>query len=390
MVMDVSGGLRIAFLSPDFHPQVGGAHTYSRFLLGELAARGNAVEILAATARGIPSAYRVDGLPVRRLGSADDFAGRARRIASFARAAERALDRTRPDVVLAQYSALLPASRFARRSGTPLVALVHDLYGLGANLRLRGLSAGALRFLANDRLLAWSRPDAVLVDSESTAVEVRRVLRAPIAVARPGADHVPDGPEPDPLSRQALFVGRLVGSKGVADAVRAVGLARRRIPDATLLVVGAGPDEARLPPWARAPGELADQDLDRVFRESALLVLPSRREGWGLALSEAAARGIPYIAYSVPAVREQDSLIRGGLVVPVGNVAALTDGIEALLADSALRRRLGARGQDRARRLLTWAGTAAVAETALLRAIEQRGRARNRAGSRTSPARRIA
>ena len=118
---------------------------------------------------------------------------------------------------------------------------------------------------------------------------------------------------------------------------------------------------------------------DRAFRSAAALVLPSQREGWGLVVTEAAARALPYAAYDIPALREQDAMLGGGLLSAPGDVEALARSLHALLTDGALRRRLGERGLAAARRDLTWARTAEVVEGALSSALDGSPRSRHSA-----------
>jgi glycosyltransferase involved in cell wall biosynthesis len=333
---------RIALVTPSFAPQVGGAETYISHLVAGLGTT-RPVEVVAPARRGLPALAAVEGALVHRVGPVA-MASAARRALAFAPAARQKLRSIRPDVVLAQYSGLMPAARYAAEARVPLVAIVHDVYGLRENLRWRGL-AGALRYLGNDRLLARAHPDVVVAVSEATAAAVRKIVRCPVVVAHPGADPAPEGPDPVEGSRTVLFVGRLVPSKGPMDAARALEAVRDRVPGTRLRMVGTGPESARLPDWVEVEAPLDDPTLDLAFRTSSCLVLPSLREGWGLVLTEAVARGLPYVAYDIPAVREQHQIAGGGRLVPPGDVAGLAAAVEALVADPAARAALGARGR---------------------------------------------
>ena len=108
--------------------------------------------------------------------------------------------------------------------------------------------------------------------------------------------------------------------------------------------------------------------------------MPSTREGWGLAITEAAARGVPYVAYDIPAVREQHELLQGGLLV-APRPQALAHGIERLLEDTALARRLGEHGRHQAAQL-TWARSAEVAEAAIRQAVDRMRSATSGRGGR--------
>jgi glycosyltransferase involved in cell wall biosynthesis len=296
----------------------------------------------------------------------------------FAADVARAVREERPDLVLGQYSALSPAAIAARRAGLASVGIVHDVYGLAASIRLRGPVEGILRWTALERTMAVARPDAFLVPSRVTARNLRRLAGGrPITVVPTGMDHLTAGSRRDHPTdpTQVVFVGRLVRQKGVDDLIAAVRSLSAGGIEVHAAVVGSGPEEERLRRIARAApvrfaGAVDDTTLDGLIRESAVLVLPSRREGWGLAISEAAARGIPYVAYDIPAVREQHQELEGGLLVPPGS-DSLTRAIASLLADPDLRRSLGARGRTAAQGR-SWADAAEVVERALEAAVARR------------------
>jgi glycosyltransferase involved in cell wall biosynthesis len=84
------------------------------------------------------------------------------------------------------------------------------------------------------------------------------------------------------------------------------------------------------------------EDIRKVWAQSHVAVLPSRREGLPKSLLEAAACGRPLIATDVPGCREIARPDVTGLLVSPDDPAALADAIERLMKDRALRLRLGA------------------------------------------------
>lgn len=133
-----------------------------------------------------------------------------------------------------------------------------------------------------------------------------------------------------------------------------------RVPAAPpLLVVGqpgwGGVDlpgaaqRAGLPPGqVRALGRLSDAELNVVLRRAALLVAPSRAEGFGLPVAEAMAAGTPVICSDAPALVEVAG--PAALVVARDSAEELAEGITTVLTDDALRRRLIEAGLERSRR----------------------------------------
>ncbi|MFC4852368.1 glycosyltransferase family 4 protein [Actinophytocola glycyrrhizae] len=102
-------------------------------------------------------------------------------------------------------------------------------------------------------------------------------------------------------------------------------------------------------------GPLSDTDLDVTFAKTDLLVLPSRRETFGMVVTEALVRGIPVLTTNV------DALPRtlgpdGGMLVPPDDVPALTGALRRWLTDAELRDRL--REAARAREIEDWPSAA--------------------------------
>jgi glycosyltransferase involved in cell wall biosynthesis len=147
---------------------------------------------------------------------------------------------------------------------------------------------------------------------------------------------------------RVLFVGRFRYYKGLDVLIRAV-----RAVDATLLLVGSGPEEQRLrrlvgslglEDRVRFVGAVSEAALPAYYHAADVLALPSvyRSESFGLALAEAHTCGLPTISTELgtatSVVNRHDET---GLVVPPGSVEALSEALSRLAQDPALRERLG-------------------------------------------------
>jgi rhamnosyl/mannosyltransferase len=153
-----------------------------------------------------------------------------------------------------------------------------------------------------------------------------------------------------------LFVGRLRAYKGLPHLLEALVHV-----DANLALVGDGPERRRLQRLTRRlglsdrvhfTGHLPDAALPAAYQAADLFVLPSHlpSEAFGLVMVEAMASGLPVVCTELGTgtsvvVRHGQT----GLVVPPADPAALADALRHLLADDALRRRLGRAGLQRAR-----------------------------------------
>jgi glycosyltransferase involved in cell wall biosynthesis len=284
-------------------------------------------------------------------------------------AVARALRGFRPHVVHAHWIvpqgvAALLAGLLCRRAPTTLVCTSH-----GADLfALRGALAGRLKAWVVRRAGALTVVSAVM---KTAAVQLG---------ARPEAVHVmPMGvdarerftPEQAAVRSTAelLFVGRLVRKKGVTHLPRILELVRRRVPQARLTIVGAGPLESELRAEARArgleahlafAGAVANDELAPYYRRAAAFVAPSvvtaegDQEGLGLVMAEALACGCPVVASDLPAIRDLIEDDVTGVLAAAGDAAHFADEIVQLLADPQRAARLARDGRMRVVERFDW------------------------------------
>jgi glycosyltransferase involved in cell wall biosynthesis len=106
-----------------------------------------------------------------------------------------------------------------------------------------------------------------------------------------------------------LFAGRQIPEKQVPAIIPAIALARRELPHLRASLVGDGPDRDEvlrlvadygLQDVVDVPGFIAAEEVDRLMRQALCVLLPSRREGYGLVVVEAAAHGTPSVVVSGP------------------------------------------------------------------------------------------
>jgi glycosyltransferase involved in cell wall biosynthesis len=245
---------------------------------------------------------------------------------SFARAARRAARGA--DLVHAHW---LPSGFVAAATGRPYVV---QLWGSDVALARR-LPRFARPVLRRARL--------TICASQELAAAARELGARAVRVIPSGVDVPESVDDPDDPPR-VLYAGRLSEEKGVLELVEAA----RGLP---LVVAGDGPLRNRVP---GALGFVPHDELSRLYDRAAIVVCPSRREGFGVVCAEAMAHGRPVVATAVGGLR--DLVVDGetGVLVPPGDVPALRAALERLLADRDLRRRLGSAARERAGAAFSW------------------------------------
>ncbi len=129
-----------------------------------------------------------------------------------------------------------------------------------------------------------------------------------------------------------VFVGRLTREKGVFDLVAAWQKIVRAKGGARLLIIGSGPDTRELKRVVRelglegsvfVSGRRGDEEMYRLMKASKVFVFPSMFEGWGLAVGEALACGLPVVCYDIPALREVFGDCESVFLVPARDIEKL-------------------------------------------------------------------
>jgi len=308
-----------------------------------LARRGLEVHVLSIRTATIP------GATVHRIGVGDP--GRRNRVTSLLSylmlmmVARRRIGRLRPDLVHAHYTVTHGTIAVVARRH-PLVVTVWGSDAARGDRPARGPKRWLNRFVLR-------RADAVTVASHflaaaattlgGSAVTPRLVpFGVDTAAFRPGGGG----------GAVIGFVKRFDSRYDPISLIRA--FAAMRVPGWRLLMVGGGPLEhelrtaaARLGVADRVElrGAVPPEEVPGLLQNIGILANPSRSESFGVVNLEAAASAIPVVATRVGGTAE--TVIDGetGLLVEVGDVAALAAALDTLAADAALRARMGAAGR---------------------------------------------
>jgi glycosyltransferase involved in cell wall biosynthesis len=348
------------------NPHAGGAEVHLVEIFARLAGRGHRVRLVCSGWDGAPSRATIDGIEVERTGGRSSFAllGRG--------AVRRALRAERPDVVVEDINKL--PLYLAGMTDRPFCAIVPHLFGTTA-FEEAAWPTATIVWAAERPLAATYRRAWFHAISESTRDDLvgRGVHPSRVRVIHPGVDADRYRPPADgrrTASPAFLYVGRLKRYKGIAIAIRALAVARRRRADLTLDIAGTGDHRADLEQLAaglgltnalRFHGFVSEAQKIDLFQRAWGNLFPSPKEGWGITVIEAAACGTPSIASDSPGLRDSVRDGETGYLVRHGDV----DGLAARMVELAEQpARLAALGTA-ARRFaegLTWERTASETE----------------------------
>lgn len=274
----------------------------------------------------------------------------------------RLLARLQPDLLHAHYaSGYGTLARLAGWRPTLLSVWGSDVYTFPERGPLQaGLLRGNLR-----------AAQALASTSEAMAGQVRRLWpgAGPIAITPFGVDSARFCPAPgERAAGQPLTIGTvktLEPTYGIDLLLRAFAALRQRLPATALRLrlVGGGPQRAELQALAQTlglgeavefTGPVEHGEVPARLRQLDIYAAPSRHESFGVAVIEAMACGLPVVVSDAGGLPEVVQAGVSGLVVPVGDVAALTDALATLVVDEGLRRRLAQAGRQRVLAQYDW------------------------------------
>lgn len=348
-------GTDAILLTSSFLPGRGGIETYLAALADRLAPRLAVVAPGQRDGKPLPADLPYPTHPLEWTKSPGDLVGQ---ITHQAR-----LQNTDRVLLGTPWPLALVAPRL-RAEGLRYAVVVH-----GAELT----APGSVPILARKMAAALAGADLLLPVSSYTEGRIRRLLGKhrldppPIAVARAGIDLERFRPDVEsrgvkerhglPDDRPLLLsLGRLVPRKGTARVIKALPDVIRRVPDATLVVAGTGPQERKLRSLAQdlgAPvlfaGAVPDEDLPGLYALADIYVLGVadrwgglEAEGLGIVLLEASACATPCVTGRSGGTPEAVLDGETGYVVDARHHGQLVNALVTLLEDPAEAERMGA------------------------------------------------
>jgi glycosyltransferase involved in cell wall biosynthesis len=331
------------------HPDAGGSELHVANIAREWAIQGLDVTVRTGSVPGLSPTTTRDGYRVVRRGGPHGI---------FLRTP---LSRTgNADALLEVWHGISFLAPLWSR--IPTAAIAHHVHGDQFRQVLPTPLAQVAEVLERDVAPRLYRRTPLITLSPSAKDELVERLgydAGQVSVVTPGVAEIfsPGGERsPAPL---VVTVARLMPQKAVDVVIDALVRLKSSHPALEAVVVGDGPERAalqgRAPAWIRFAGHVTDDELVAIYRRAWVLATASRKEGWGMTITEAGACGVPSVASDIAGHR--DAVEDGSTGLLFRDPDGLIGGLDRLLSDAELRRSMGDAALAKAR-ALTWKAAA--------------------------------
>ncbi|WP_286878728.1 glycosyltransferase family 4 protein [Methanoculleus sp. UBA413] len=319
--------LKIAYVYDAVYPWVkGGVEKRIHEVSVRLADRGHEVHVYGMRSWDGPSVIERDGVVLHGVCPGEPLYSDGRRgvpqALRFGSSVLRPLLASGADVIDCQnfpYFSCFSAKAASVLRGVPLVVTWHEVWGdyWYDYLGRRGVFGKAV-----ERLAAGLSDYPVAVSPSTARALAGLGVPGPVPVVPNGIDLARIAAiAPAAESSDVIFTGRLIREKNVDVLLRALVPVREEVPDLRALVVGDGPERPALERLARDLGLAGAvrftgflpryDDVIAAMKASRVFVLPSTREGFGIAALEAMACGLPVVTADHPGNAAGDLVVEG-------------------------------------------------------------------------------
>lgn len=321
----------------------GGVEARNYFVAKNLAKRHH-VTIITSSLKGVKSKENINGINIIRTGKSRSYQATAGSLIlrlKFAKEAIKCADNLKFDVVEGtNFITHYIARKIATQHRKPVIAWYPDVW-VGSWIENAGLVGIVGEILERTNLRF--KYNAYIAISKSTANKLKNYVRSS------KIEIIPCGVQQSEwsLSKKQKFptiltITRLAKYKNIKTLIFAFAKLTKEIKNVHLVIIGRGPEEKNLKDLARNlkvankvifRSNLKRRELTAAVSSADLFCLPSNVEGFGIAVIEAAAAGLPYVVSDIDVFREITKNGLGGYLVEPGDVQAIYSNLAKLLTD---------------------------------------------------------
>ena len=219
--------------------------------------------------------------------------------------------------------------------------------------------------------------------SPSSAEEIVKCMKIKPEQLRVGpvgidSDFIPDTTSGETEIPLVVAGGRFMPPKGFDRIPAILSSVKKKIPALQAVIFGDGPEKSRIESqiqkysaedWITLPGFISRENQVSLYQKAKLLIAPSRREGWNMTITEAAACGTPAVATKIPG--HLDAVMNQQTGYLVENDYEMAEAIIAGLSDESKRIEMRKNSLEHAQKF-RWEHTAAIILNALCNDAESR------------------
>lgn len=358
--------MKILIASDLHYPTINGVATFSRNLAKGLADHGHEVLVIAPSQTGKKS-KEVDGnyVIVRTASVPFPFYQNFRISLNPSREVKEIIEEFDPDVIHIQMLMWIgqAAMKYGNKLGIPIVSTNHAMpENLMDNLRLLAPVSRPINYILKAYGARFhSKADFITMPTQS-AIDMFNVekIMTPMAAVSNGIDlsRFTPGDAPDELYAKfgipkntpiISYVGRLDAEKHLPVLIRAFVRVQTVMPNIHLVIVGDGTERPALQHMAKElglghlvtfTGRVSDEELTQLHKIGTVFCMPSPAELQSIATLEAMASGQPVVAVDAGALRELCQDQRNGYLCDQDDDLTIADGLQAILADTTLRKKM--------------------------------------------------
>lgn len=322
--------------------QFSGGVEIRNYFVAKYLSKKHEIKILTKRLKGSKEREIINGIDVVRVGQPTDYqattGGVFGRIKFIASCLKKAKEIDADIVEGTNFITHFIARRIASDKKITAIAWYPDVW-LSSWIKNAG-PVGAFGELL-EKLNLNSDFENYITISRQTAIKLEKYTKKPITIIPCGVDLKEFKHKTEKQSGKIICISRLVKYKNVKDLIFAFALLQKRLPYISLTVIGEGPENKNLESLikniqvskVRFLKNLKRVDLIKELQTSEVFCLPSKVEGFGIAIIEAAAAGIPYVVSDIPVFKEVTQNFYGGSSFEVGNINQLSKNLGLLLTN---------------------------------------------------------